>query len=517
MNVLYLDCDSLRADHLGCYGYHRNTSPNIDALAERGRRFENLYASDTPCLPSRTALFTGRFGTHTGVVGHGGNNADPRPMGSRREFTGARQYCTWPSAMQAAGYETAFISPFPSRHGAYHVLDGFGEWLDTGKNGRETADEVTDVALDWLADREAGMDWYLHLNFWDPHTPYRTPSEYGNPFEADPAPEWLTDDRISAQRDLPGPFGAHDLHFYWSGVGDEEPAVVHNRMPDEIRDTGDFGHLVDGYDTGIRYMDDHIGVLIDALDERGLTEETMVILSADHGESLGERNVYGDHATADDPVVNVPLVVAGPGVTSGVDSHLRYHLDLPPTVMEVVGGDPVPRWDGRSFAGALTGTDPEAGKRSHLVTSTAAWAVQRAVRWDRYLLIRSYHDAYRLLPAIQLFDLRADPRLTTDLAGDRPGVVNTGIRLLDSWTSARSMDIVRDRAGANPEASRVPADPLWEVLANGGPFHPNDIETYLDRLRSTGRETHANRLERTRGFVPQDALQDVTRLDQGGE
>ena len=68
MRILYIDIDTLRPDHLGCYGYHRNTSPNIDRLAASGLRFTNVHASDTPCLPSRTALLTGRFGIHNGVV-----------------------------------------------------------------------------------------------------------------------------------------------------------------------------------------------------------------------------------------------------------------------------------------------------------------------------------------------------------------------------------------------------------------------------------------------------------------
>ena len=77
MRVLYIDIDSQRPDHLGCYGYHRDTSPNIDAVAEGAVRFDNIYVSDAPCLPSRTALWSGRFGYHTGVVGHGGTAADP--------------------------------------------------------------------------------------------------------------------------------------------------------------------------------------------------------------------------------------------------------------------------------------------------------------------------------------------------------------------------------------------------------------------------------------------------------
>jgi len=79
MRILYYDIDTLRADHLRCYGYLRDTSPNIDRLAGEGVRFEHCYVSDAPCLPSRASMFTGRFGIHTGVVNHGGLAADIRP------------------------------------------------------------------------------------------------------------------------------------------------------------------------------------------------------------------------------------------------------------------------------------------------------------------------------------------------------------------------------------------------------------------------------------------------------
>ena len=86
MRILYLDLDTLRPDHLGCYGYHRNTSPTIDSVAAEGVRFDNYYCSDAPCLPSRAALMSGRHGIHNGVVNHGGTHADPRLEGRSRQF-----------------------------------------------------------------------------------------------------------------------------------------------------------------------------------------------------------------------------------------------------------------------------------------------------------------------------------------------------------------------------------------------------------------------------------------------
>ena len=115
MRVLYIDIDTLRADHLGCYGYHRDTSPNIDKLAEEGVRFTNCYVSDAPCLPSRTALWSGRCGFHTGVVNHGGTAADPVLQGYRRQFRMTTDRLPWMSRMRLAG---------PDRSGAGSLGSG---------------------------------------------------------------------------------------------------------------------------------------------------------------------------------------------------------------------------------------------------------------------------------------------------------------------------------------------------------------------------------------------------------
>ncbi|HEU5012169.1 MAG TPA: sulfatase-like hydrolase/transferase, partial [Roseiflexaceae bacterium] len=110
MRILYIDIDSLRPDHLGCYGYHRNTSPNIDAVAQQAVRFDNLYVPDAPCLPSRTALWSGRCGFRTGVVGHGGTAATPFVEGPARGFRDLFGTDGWMAALRKAGMYTATVS-----------------------------------------------------------------------------------------------------------------------------------------------------------------------------------------------------------------------------------------------------------------------------------------------------------------------------------------------------------------------------------------------------------------------
>jgi arylsulfatase A-like enzyme len=487
MRILYLDLDTLRPDHLGCYGYCRDTSPNLDRVAAEGVRFENCYASDAPCLPSRAALWTGMFGIRSGMVNHGGRCADPRPEGASRPFKNSRKQ--WMDALRAAGYRTASVSPFAERHSAWWFCAGFNQTFNTGKSGGERADEILPPALDWLRRNAAGEDWFLHVNFWDPHTPYRTPAEYGNPFEGSPCDDWLTEELRAGHYASYGPHSAHEPHaFGWENTPDRFP-----RLPREIASLDDYRRWIDGYDVGIRYADDHVGAILDELARQKLLDDTAVIVSADHGESQGELNVYGDHQFADHSTSRVPLLVRWPGVGPGVDRALHYGLDLAPTVTELAGGKPEPHWDGVSFAEALRAGREEG--RDELVVSQCAWSCQRAVRWDRWMMIRTYHDGWKELPERMLFDVENDPHETRDLAPERPDLVNEGLARLEAWR------------GRTLAASDHPVDPLDVVISEGGPYHANDnreplLRRYCQRLRETGRADCAERLLARRGRGP---------------
>ena len=115
MRILYIDIDSQRPDHLGCYGYHRDTSPNIDRIAAQGVRFENLYVTDAPCLPSRTALWSGRFGIHNGVINHGGAAAELFPEGAERGFRSTIGMTNWMWSLRHASPGMRTVSPTSAR------------------------------------------------------------------------------------------------------------------------------------------------------------------------------------------------------------------------------------------------------------------------------------------------------------------------------------------------------------------------------------------------------------------
>lgn len=496
--ILYVDLDSTRKDHFGAYGYPRATTPCMDAVAAEGVRFDNCYVSDSPCLPSRTALFTGMFGARTGVVNHGGRMADPRGEGPRRGFQRNSTRTSLAAALRRSGLYTCSISPFAHRHSAYHVVEGFHEFHDTGEAGYEPADVVQQAADDWLREHGRAEGWFLHVNFWDAHGPYDTAADYGNPFAADPPPGWLTQEIIERQRRSYGPNDAVTPRGIAGAVEDWPRGWP--RGPMTIASIDDWKQWIDAYDTGLRYADDHIGMLVERLRQLGVYDNTVVIISADHGENHGELEVYGDHQTADQQTHNVPLIVRWPGVTDGVAGTsapgLTYQLDLGSTLVDVLGGEVPAEWDGTSFAAALRGAS--AG-REHLVMSHCAWSCQRSVRWDDYLLIRTYHTGLKNFPAVMLYDVRRDPHEVDDLVVSHPREVEHGLALMDGWVG----DVIGRHGGP---------DPLFEVIAEGGPWHARGLEAMCAHLRATGREEHARWLE-AHGGLPRGERGDGSGAD----
>ncbi|MFA6294334.1 MAG: sulfatase, partial [Victivallales bacterium] len=452
MRILYLDLDTLRPDHLGCYGYGRNTSPNIDSIAKGGLRFDNYYCSDAPCLPSRTAMMSGRFGIHTGVVNHGGECADFRHEGRGRNFRDILDSESMPGMLRRAGFKTVSISPFAERHSAYHFLAGFSEVHNTGKGGMESAEEVSPAAIEWIMRNAEQDNWFLQVNYWDPHTPYRAPVEFGNPFKDDPLPEWLTGDVLKEHMKMVGPHCAREISMYDNKVNPKYP-----RHPGEIRNMKELRRMIDGYDCGIRYMDEHIGKLFNALKQKNVFDDLVIIISSDHGENLGELGIYGEHGTADSITCRIPMIIRWPGMKKGVDRGLHYNLDLAPTLAELLGSEKCKSWDGQSYAQAVkSGKD---SGREYLVISQCAHVCQRGVRFGDWLYIRTYHDGYHLFPKDMLFNLKKDPHEQFDLADRNPDKVNEGIACLADWHDSMMSTMQYD------------TDPLWTVMREGGPFH----------------------------------------------
>jgi arylsulfatase A-like enzyme len=472
VRILFLDLDTLRPDHLGCYGYPRPTSPNLDSIAARGVRFERYYCTDAPCLPSRAALFTGRPGIHTGVVGHGGTSADMRLVGRDRGFADRCRTDNLPSRLRMAGLNTVSVSPFAERHGAWWFYAGFREIVNTGKGGLESAEDVTPAALEWVKRNAKSDNWFLHVNYWDPHTPYRAPEEFGNPFAGQPIVPWIDEAVLERHQQSVGPHTGREISMW-----DDAAIPRWPRHVGAVRTMDDLRRHMDGYDCGIAYMDRHIGMLLAELDRHGVLADTAIVVTSDHGENQGELGIYAEHATADEATCRVPLIIAWPGASRGaVDAELRCNIDLGPTLAELAGAPPAPTWEGVSFAGAVTGAS--ARGRDYVVLSQCAHVCQRSVRTMRHLYVRTYHDGFHLFPDEMLFAIETDPHEQRDLAPAATAERNAHAAMLSEW-HARMMATMPDG---------YPEDPLWTVMREGGPAHARgQLRSYCSRLYATER------------------------------
>jgi arylsulfatase A-like enzyme len=193
-------------------------------------------------------------------------------------------------------------------------------------------------------------------------------------------------------------------------------------MPDQIADVADWKQFVDGYDGAIRYMDDQIGRVFDTLERRGVLDDTAIIISADHGEAMGEHGVYGDHVCASQAVHNIPMIVRWPGTGAPGAAYdgFCYNVDLHPTLCDLLDLPTPERWDGESFADAVLGHPWEG--RPFLVWEHALYSCQRTVRTADWLYTRTYHPGSFQAEWESLWDLSADPHMTENLAEKEPAL-----------------------------------------------------------------------------------------------
>ncbi len=474
MRVLYIDLDCCRADHLGCNGYHRDTSPNIDLIAKEGVSFTNCHCANSPCVPSRASLFLGRFGFNTGIVAHHG-------IGERLRWTDMYQSSrmddtrpTLPMHLWMHGMKTVTFSCFHHRHNAYWFTAGWEEvHTFTRKRGQEEAGEVNAAFLPWLRQYGKEDNWFAHVHYWDMHSSYRIPAEWAERFRDVPGPDWPDRKAIESHQSLYGPRTGVDLYTGYEGRKGDGLTRPVDYMPDAIRTEEDFKMLIDGYDGSLAYADHHVGQLLDILEAQGILDETVIIVSGDHGDSFGEHGQYMDHGIANEPVHNVPMIVRWPGMTKkhSCDS-LIYGMDLAPTLCELLGL-PIPsRWDGRSFADALDG-----GRFAgwpYQVWDHGIYTFTRAVRTPRWLMIRVLHPGlYPYDDPTMLHDLESDPHQTKNLADERPEIVGKLSTRMEEWRQEQL------KKGGGP-------DPLQQMVSVG-PFLYYTPERMFARLERTGR------------------------------
>ncbi len=428
MRIILFDIDCLRPDHLGCYGYDRPTSPTIDAIAREGVRFEHFYCSDSPCLPSRTAWSSGRFGFNNGVVSNVGAGA--RFQIRHRAYGGPEPDNEMlMRRLRSIGYDTISFSNFADRHYAMWFMCGWSEFHTPNlKGGAETAAEVTEPVLRWLEHNATRENYLLHINYWDTHRCYKMDPSWADRFKDSPVTiPWPDEEAVRRQHDnITGSFTATGQ--FRDG---KSPFPL---MPDEIASRADFEQMVTAYDTSIAYVDHYVQQVLDELDRQGVLDDAVVIFTSDHGDAFGENGIYTDHVCADECIHRIPFIVRWPGVTPDgqADASFLYNVDLAPTLCEMLGAETPAQWDGASFAANLRGQ--EGLDRDYLVWRHGLYTLQRAVRTKTHLMIRTYDgERYDHFAPVQLYDMERDPYQTTNLCDEQPDAVAHCDRLMNDW------------------------------------------------------------------------------------
>ncbi|MVO98411.1 sulfatase [Paenibacillus lutrae] len=472
MRLIYLDIDSLRPDHMGCYGYARNTTPNIDAIAAQGVRFNHCYCASSPCVPSRASFMSGRFAINHGALTHWGPGYDfYYPEGETHSET----YAFFTRRLREAGYRTVTFSSFGDRHHAWWYFAGWNEvHTHTLKEGNEDADEVNAAVIPWLRSHGTEENYFLHIQYWDPHTLYTYPQEFAEQWREHPAKPYPTEEEIAAHQADRFPHSAAYLHT---------DRVFPATMPNRIANREDYIDLLNGYDGGISYMDKHVGEIVQTLHELGIQDEVCFIISADHGESLGEHGIYAEHASATESVHHLPLIIKAPGITKPgtVVNGLIYNVDVVATITDLAGL-PVPSgWDGASFSPVLRGEHWQG--RDYLVMDHALYTCQRAVRDQKWYFIRTYHPGLYNFEPVSLYDMEHDPNQTTNVADMHPDIVKEMDHRLSQW--------LHEHLGKPGHST----DPLQKVVETG-PWKYVTLEGWVQRLREKGDHEAADHYER---------------------
>jgi len=349
-NLLLVSIDTLRADHLGCYGYAGAQTPRLDALARSGLRFARATTVVPLTLPAHASLMTGTFPAWHGVRDNGG-------------FYVGDDQNTLAETLRAKGYRTGgFVSSFvlDSRWGIAQGFDTYFDDFDLEKYGdqggmdiiQRPGSETVDKAVSWLGeDRDRPFFAWVHL--YDPHTPYEAPEPFRSRFPA---------------------------------------------------------NLVGAYDAEIAAADAQLARLLDTLELQGRLAETLVVVTGDHGEMLGEHGEATHGFFIYDAATHIPVIVSGPGVPAREVADQVRIVDLMPTSLEVLGLPVPPTVQGTSLMPLAR------GQRLSLIAQSESWYPRYHYGWSELLSAQDERFHYIRAPRPELYDLQADAREVADRA-----------------------------------------------------------------------------------------------------
>jgi arylsulfatase A-like enzyme len=379
VNVLLYSIDTLRADHVSTYGYHRDTTPTLDALASSGVIFTDTSAHSCKTAPSHMTIFTGLIPEAHGVV-------QPSSPSYRRL---PEEIPTLATLLSNAGFRTGGIT----ENGGVNAEMGFDQGMESYTHEVDLEATVAKT-LTWLG--EAANDprpFFLFVHTYAVHDPYAPPEPWRSMFRAD-----ATAGSVDADMEWTGVDGWQESRDrFWNSVDRESSA--------------DLADLIDLYDGGIRWADDGLRRILQRLDQLNLQDDTIVVVLSDHGEEFLEHGMFL-HAQLFEEILRVPLVMTFPeriGIEAQRIGDPVRLVDMTPTLLDLAGISPPTGMHGSSLVPLLRGGDGVE------VEVLASWAEGHrwSIRQGSWKLIREGKSGGRQL---SLFDLAADPRELEDLA-----------------------------------------------------------------------------------------------------
>lgn len=315
-NVMIIVIDALRPDHLSCYGYERNTSPNIDRLAKEGIRFTQVIAAGGWTVESVPSILTGTYSLNHRV----------------RNFDTLRnhQISTLAGELAKIGYRCVLWSNLLSLE-HLDIKDGFqriyilGGIIERNYKPALTEYVLTSQIINRLRAQYKNRPFFFYIHYHGPHPPYRPPAPYKYMYLNDnyrKRPEFVPLSTLSYGQDK------------YSGDGKIPYVVAEENITDQ-------NYYISQYDGAISYTDTQIGRLMDSIKKLGLDRNTLIVLTSDHGEFLGEHNIYFNHAGCYEENIKVPLIIRYPKLfpKGKVISKQVSLIDVAPTVLKVVGLD----------------------------------------------------------------------------------------------------------------------------------------------------------------------------------
>lgn len=436
--VIFLG-EGLRYDELSCMGHPILKTPNMDRIAREGMSFRNAFVTNALCTPSRASILTGLYSHSVNATGNSWNGKQPEAENSQAaNKTGdgpiPRDIPLVTDLLHEAGYETGFFGKahikgaLKDRHWDYYFgfngrADYYNPILTEGIKGKYSQTErlpgylddvVTDRALTWL-EQKREKPFCIFVNPFAPHAPFYRARRHLDLYNGIPIPKPATfDDDLKGYPGKPKAFAHANNKIGTTMLGDDNPRSLEEVVKDHY--------------AGVVDNDDNLGRIVDWLEHSGKLDDTVVIVTSDHGFFLGEWRFY-DKRFMHEPSIRVPFMVRYPGMVKAgsVSEQAALNVDIAPTLLELAGVPAPAKMHGRSLVPLLKGQRPEDWRKDWLYEyfeypQAERVRPHRGVRTERHKLIHYYKLAdYPDLPEeFELYDLQKDPGELNNLHG-QPG------------------------------------------------------------------------------------------------